>query len=155
MVGLKRVATSAHVEHRTDVSASPPNATMAAMGSAVAVEGSNTDQGGHLLSSQGPELWRQREQRAGEDLSYSRNTAKEILLLPPGRRAFDGFVEVGIDSIELGLEPLDCLADGSADALGRGRGAEAILLGGDHVDDLAATDDKGFEFLRLSVGKRS
>src|SRR5207248_10540081 len=53
------------------------------------------------------------------------------------------------------LKPLDGLADGGPDALGRRGSAEPILFGGDHVDDLTATDYEGFEFLSLGITQRT
>src|SRR5436309_2883647 len=83
----------------------------------------------------------------------SDRSVRERTFLTPGGRGLHRIVDIGVDLIELLLEPFDGLPDVGPHAL-RGRfGGESVLLGRDHVDDLTAADDQGFELLRLCVAK--
>ncbi len=68
---------------------------------------------------------------------------EEIPLGGPERAVVDTGVEILIDIMELSFEPTDVLLDAFLDGL-EGK-AEAVLLCGDHVDDLASPCDDSTE----------
>src|SRR5262249_23574783 len=138
---------SAHIQDSSDLGAATPNAAPAALLAAVPVERCDSDQGSELLLAQGAELRDERQKSARQDFPDARDTPEEVVLLAPEGRAFDGVVQVAVDFLQLLLEPLYRLADRSPDCLRRRSSDQAVLLGGDHVDDLAATDHQSLQFL--------
>jgi hypothetical protein len=96
MTGIRRVATSSHVEDRPDRRPATPYHPLAAKRTTVTSQGRDPDQGGDLLAIQMAELRDVGEQGAAHHRPYARHTAEEILFGAPDGTARDRVIEVAI-----------------------------------------------------------
>src|SRR5215471_21264242 len=130
----------------------PTNETLAAPLARLAGEAGEADKRGDLLAikaSKFRQLGNQGPRDCRADGGYR---GQQVLLLTPGWRAAHGIVNVRIDARELTLERLHEPADALLDA---GIGPFlALLLGSDHVDDLAPAGDEIGELLGGLVRQR-
>ncbi len=122
----------------------------------VSVEGSYAHQGRQLLGREGgfaTDLGQLGQEGPGEHGSYySGYAAQERLVLAPGGALFHRPVEIVVGTGELLFEPLYVRPDALFDGLGSRR-AEAVLLGAEHLDDLAPAGDHGAQGPSLLVGE--
>src|SRR5215213_416743 len=121
----------------------------------VAVERSDAHQGRQLLGRELPaaQFGQLGQEGPREHGAYPRHATQQRFVLAPGLALLDRLVEVVVGALKLFFEPLyvrlDALLDGPA-----GRGAQAVVLGGYHLDDLASSGQDSAELLGFLVGDR-
>jgi hypothetical protein len=103
-----------------------------------------------LFAPQRSELRELSEEGKAGDATDARSALNELILGAPDGALANGVTQVGVDALELVLKPrdvsLDLLFDVGVDGL-----AQAIGLGGDHVDDLPAAGNMRFKAAERGV----
>jgi len=91
------------------------------------------------------------DQRPGDDRSHAGHGLEKRFTSAPDRAGLDALAQVGVDLVELPLQPADVLLD---DLLqGRRREPLPVPLGDDHGQDLSTAGEQGVEQARLLVGQ--
>ncbi len=136
-----RGAQAAHEEGRSHRGAAAPDHALASEETAVPSEWGDSDERSDLLVGESTELGEFSDEGTREVRTDAGYVAQEVALGSPDGAFADQLVEFGVDVGELALEPTDVLIDALLDSW-KGE-AESIVLGRDHVDDLApAPDDR-------------
>jgi len=141
---------SCHVEGGPDMGPASPAGSFPAGLSAVAVEGSHPDEGGELASAEGSQLGKAAQQRGGHHGADSQDARKDLFFLAPDGALLDEVIDIVVDVLEPLLHPADVDLDVSANAFFGGHGIP-VLLGADHLYDLASTVVEVLELLGLQV----
>jgi hypothetical protein len=141
-----------HGEPSANRGAAAPDQASASKGAAVTGERSHADQRRDLFAGEAPELRELTEQRATDDGAHSRHTWQQIVLGPPDRALLDEPAEVAIDLSQFALEPADVRANTAGDG-GAGE-AQAVALGGEHLEQLPAAGEHRIEGLGRLIGQR-
>ena len=127
----------------------PRTIRFATHGAAVPVHRGHADEGGDLMARELAQFRERGKECDGGHLPDAGHAAQQIGLGLVEGTGRDGVLQVAIDVGQALLEPPDVLADV---ALDRPPGkAQPVLLGGEHVDDLAATRQQALEELRSLV----
>jgi hypothetical protein len=105
----------AHVESGPDGSASAPDPSLASKEATITSKWCNADERGDLLVGESSELRELSDERACEVGTDAWNVAQEIVFGLPDRALSDEPIEVGVDAMELALEPSDVLLDALLD----------------------------------------
>ena len=121
----------------------------AAESTAVTVDRGDTDEGSDPAPIEMAKLGQVGDQGTGRGPADAGNGGEQVFGGPPGGRAADGVVEVGLDPAELLLQPDDMGLD-AAGQLGVAELAAALALAADHLDQLPAPGD---ELAELPCGR--
>ena len=144
-----------HVAHGAHRGTAAPDHAFAAHRAAIAIHRCDTDESRDLMAGEVAELGQGRQQREHGDRPDARHAAQQIRLRLVERARCHGVLQIAVHIGEPFLEPADVLGE---IALHRAAGeAEAILLGGEHVDDLPTAGEQAFEqlgrFIRQGAGR--
>src|SRR6266702_424443 len=132
--------------------AAAPNRPAAAERPAVTSQWRDADQRGDLLPTQATELRQFGQERPAGDRADPRDALQQIVLGPPQGAGAHGLVQITIDPAELALEPANVVGETAPD--GAAREAQPILLGDQHLDELAPPRDQGFQALAGLIRQR-
>src|SRR3990170_801781 len=148
-----RIATGghqgSHVEPAPPLRAAAPDAALAPQGAAVSVQRRHTDKGGDLLTVQATQLRQTGEQGGGDYRPYPWGALEKVVLLSPDRARADGLSQVPIQVGQAPLKPADVFQDVGAHR--PGRCPQAVLLGYQHLHQLAPPCQEGTQFLGGSI----
>ena len=134
-----------HVENASDGSTAGVDASMSLEGAAVAIEGSDTDQGGNFLPVELPQFRYFSEKRTGSDLSDAGNALHEVALVLPLLIGLDELGNGVLNDLDLGIEMLDGALKAFADDEGI-VGFAAIAFSNTQLKELSSARDEGIEF---------
>jgi len=141
----------AEVEGGPNRSASTPDHPLTTHLATIPGEGSHTDQGGDLSMREATELRELGDQGAREIGTDPGDALQEITLGGPEGTVADHGVKILIHIVKLTFEPTDVLPDPFLDGLESK--AKAVLLGRDHVDDLAPAGYDRFQGTGFVAGQ--
>src|SRR4051812_32169131 len=146
---------SPHVQHLPYSLPSAPYRATATQRAGVTVKRSDAHQGRQLLGRElsATKLGQLRQEGPCEHGAHPRHAAQQRLVLAPGGAPLYRLLKVLIGALELLFEPLYVRLDALLDGLAGG-GARAVLLGGEHVDDLPTPGQDSGEFAGFLVGDR-
>jgi len=153
--GYKR----SHVQRRAHVrSAAPPQeflrGALASTLTAVAVQRSHADELGNLLAIGLAQLWKLCNERMRGGLAYPWNAAQKLGFFLPHRTLFHSLLKLTVGFVDLLFDSSTDRLNALTHRLGRSC-AEAVLLGGAHLDELASAGDKRRKHPLFLIRQRS
>src|SRR6266581_5605460 len=153
MTGLQRAPTRAamYSAART-MSAAAPQDPFASERPAIAVQGSDSNECGNLLPTQGPQFGEIHNQRPGEPWPYPWHRAEQIVFLSPDGTLVNGVRERSFGLRHLTFEPCDVRVQALMHEVGRA--SETVFLRRQHLDELATSGKECGERLHLFIRQR-
>ena len=143
-----------HVQRGPDGGSTAEDGALASEGSAVAVDGRDTDEGGDLLPGAVSEFGEFGDERAGGLRSDAGRGLEEFLSFAPQRAVSQPLIEFDIEVFELLCEDDE---DGLKTRLDSG--AAGLLLsvefGGADADELSSASENLLQFSGICIGERS
>src|SRR5215831_5708320 len=136
---------SGHIENTTNIMTAGLDMASTAMQPRIAIERSNTNQSGNLMSVELTQLWQARQHGVGGCGSNAFTTTQQIIFLPPGRTRTDLIIEVFFQLRDVLLQPLNVFPNERPHR--RGRTMKSILLRRQHPDQLSSARADRFQLL--------
>ena len=143
---------SSHVESSPNLSTATPHLPVTPQGTTIPVEGSHPYQGSDLAAVEGAQFRQVGQDSEAQHRAYARSGPEEIILGTPGRAGADEVCEVSIQLLQSLNKPMDVLLHLGTDTAGSC--GEAVLLSGDHLQQLAPAGQEGLQFPGSSIGQR-
>lgn len=136
---------SSHVEHAADGCSSSLNRAFATIGTTVAVEGGESNQGSDLLAVELAELWKFGDEGDGRLRTDSWYGLKELKLVFPIIVGLDELLNLTIETLNLFLDDVEDRVNTTSHGGGTSL-SETIGLCGAEFNELASTTDEKIKF---------
>src|SRR5215218_9217912 len=140
-----------HVQRRPYRCPPAPHFPLAFEGAGVAVEGCDADQRREAPVIERAELGQLGQQCSRQGRTHARYAPEERLILLPDSVLLDHLVEILVGPLQLLLEPLNVCPDAPGHRFGGN--LEAVVLGDEHLQELASSGEDRLQSLGFLVGK--
>lgn len=136
-----------HVERRPESGSAAPDASLAAELSTIVIQGSDSHQGGDLLTVELTELGQFGDECGGGHFADARNTFEKLVALVPVIVGFDELEDLPVDPFEVFVNGVDEVLNAVQDLFVDGQ-RPAIEFRGAMLDELSSP---GGQFVELSL----
>ena len=140
---------SSHIEYCPDLGSTSPRTTSATLGSAVMIQGSDSNKSGNLFTVQITKFRKFNDQSGCEARSYSGYALQAIVLFALYRAFFNPSLQIGIKVSQIFLHVGNKINNSLFHRLMCGM--EAVLFSSDHLNQLPASCQNSSQLLRFLI----